>query len=356
MIEAFFVLEIYERTRVRRNARLILQCSTAYPFKLPEDAQVCVYCYDRLEDPAMFRKHMDEEHSTFKVEIAFAHIVEGYLKVDITELRCRMCLEQFKTLEQVTEHLNSVHNVGIDVDYELGVQPFILENSKWDCAICNERFTNLRALSRHTQKHFVKFTCDACGKSYSTSTSLKHHIARNHNVSRYVCRKCKKPFNSSAELRDHMLGSKRCLMHVCNVCNDRFYSWRLKQTHMIEAHGVPEKSYECQECSAVFTNGNTYRNHFKITHTTEHFVCSCCGRRFETKYKLGRHMVTHTGEKQYACEVCSKRFPRKSTLDQHMWIHMTNKKWQCKTCDKQFNQRVSWKTHMKSHHPELCDF
>lgn len=346
-------------TRARRNAEIIIENATAYPFRLPESAAACVYCCDTFDDPEMFRKHMEDEHRNYKVHLAFSHLHEGYVKADCTDLRCRLCLEPFEKLEHAAEHLKDIHNLALDLDFELGIQPFKIEKDKLCCAICDGKFSSLRSLSRHTQKHFLKFTCDSCGKSYSTSTSLKHHITYSKcsfGGDSRMCRKCKKVFGSLSDLREHLMKTKKCCQHVCNICGERFATWILKQNHLVDAHETPKKMYPCPECEHIFDKADAYRAHFKIAHTDDHFKCSCCGRKFDTEYRLKRHMVSHTGEKLFMCNVCSKSFPRKSTLEQHMWIHRAVKKWKCVTCDKQFNQRVSWKTHMRAHHPELCDF
>lgn len=359
MIKAIsFVLDNYAKAMARQNARIIIENATAYPFRLPEGSAVCVYCYEAFDDPAIFRKHMEAEHENFKAYLAFAHVHEGYIKADCTELRCRACSKDFKNIEDTAIHLKDAHGKGINMDYNLGLQPFTIDKDRWFCAICPSKFSNLRSLSRHTQQHFVQFTCDTCGKSYSTSTSLNHHINFSHTArsNEKLCRKCKKPFSSMNGLRDHLERSKNCCQHVCSICGERFPTWVMKQSHMTDAHAAPKKVYKCPGCEEVFNKPDSCRIHFKLVHTDEHFDCSCCGRKYETEYKLQRHMVSHTGEKHFECSVCSKAFPRKSTLDQHMWIHREVKKWKCESCDKQFNQKVSWKTHMKAHHPEFSNF
>ncbi|XP_045781719.1 zinc finger protein 250-like isoform X6 [Maniola jurtina] len=340
----------------RRNAEYIVRLTTAYPFRLPEDSMVCVYCGESYEDPTMYRKHMDEEHQTFNVRMAFVHCHEGFIKVDCTELQCRLCTEPFQKLEDIAQHLYHKHEQPIDLSFELGMQPFKLEKDKLACAICYSKSLCLRQLSRHTQSHFLKYTCEACGKSYATITTLKHHITYSHTGQERICRKCKKTFNSLTEKRDHLSGSKRCWSHLCHICGERFLSWTIKQTHLSEVHGAPKRTYVCPECGEVFPDRKKYRVHFKILHTDDNFVCTCCGLKFDTKRNLENHRVIHTKEKLFPCPVCSKSFPRKKNLVQHMWIHSELKRFSCTLCNKQFNQRVSWKTHMKSYHPDLVDY
>jgi hypothetical protein len=49
--------------------------------------------------------------------------------------------------------------------------------------------------------------------------------------------------------------------------------------------------------------------------------CPHCEKCLDTKYKLARHVRTHTGEKPFKCEVCQVRFNQKSSLKTHSSIH-----------------------------------
>ncbi|XP_022818924.1 zinc finger protein 729-like isoform X14 [Spodoptera litura] len=342
----------------RQNAKMMIEYTTAYPFKLPESSMVCVYCCDSFQDPAKFRDHMTIEHQDFNVRMAFAHIAEGSVKVDCTDLKCRICLETFPNLELAADHLMNVHNKNVNPKHDLGLHPFNIFYGKYACAICSEKFSTLALLSKHTHTHFVQYTCDACGKSYASLTSLQCHLRYNcgSGSAKNRCRKCRKMFTSVSERTKHLEKSIRCRQHVCNICGDRFLTWNMKQTHLKESHNVPEKSYNCPECHIVFTKRDKLRLHFKTMHTNDYVECSYCEKKFDNDRNLKKHIVVHTGERNFICPVCSKAFPRKSTLGQHMWIHSAVKKHECKMCDKTFNQRVSWRTHMKSRHPELCVF
>jgi uncharacterized Zn-finger protein len=51
------------------------------------------------------------------------------------------------------------------------------------------------------------------------------------------------------------------------------------------------------------------------------YACPHCDKNPATKYKLERHLRTHTGEKPFGCEVCLSRFNQKSSLKTHSNIH-----------------------------------
>ncbi|XP_059056462.1 gastrula zinc finger protein XlCGF57.1-like isoform X9 [Achroia grisella] len=337
----------------RRNAEIIVKYSTVYPFRLPEEVMVCVYCAESFNLPVQYRRHMHDEHEVFNVRMAFVHCNEGYIKADCTDLRCRICTETFENLEDIAKHLVLLHERPINLNVDLGIQPFKLENDRFVCAICQAKYISLRQLSRHTQSHFLKYTCEACGKSYATITTLRHHIRFTHIENERICRKCKMTFSTLEDKRKHLKETPKCWSHLCNMCGERFITWNLKQTHLNQVHGTEKKTYVCSECGGVFLDRKKYRVHFKITHTDDNFMCTCCGLKFETKRGLDEHRVVHTKEKLFPCPVCPKSFPRKKNLSQHMWIHSDYKRFECTLCNKRFNQRVSWKTHMKSYHPEI---
>lgn len=338
----------------RRNAETIVLNATVYPFRLPDTALMCVYCGDSYTDATLFRQHMKKEHFSFKVRTAFAHIAyECYLKIDCTEMACRICFESFARIEDIARHLNERHDAKINFDFQLGLHPYRFLQDRLMCGICDLNFPCMRQLSRHMSCHFLNFTCDTCGKSYTTNSSLQHHIRFTHITAERICRKCKQQFSSLEAKREHTINSPGCWMYQCLVCLERFMTWPAKERHLVSAHGQSKKSYSCSECSESFTTRNAYRGHFNTTHAEVNFPCTQCGRKFASKRYLEQHMLVHTGIKTFHCNVCSKSFPRKKNLVQHMWTHSDCKRFECRCCKKQFNQKHSYKAHMKGHHPEV---
>lgn len=305
----------------------------------------------------MFRNHMDTEHKTFSVPIAFAHCSEGFIKADCTDIRCRICDEPCASLDEAAVHLKKVHGKPVDISTQLGIQPFVFIPGTLKCALCDSKSYSLRNLSRHTQSHFLTLTCESCGKSFSNNSTLQVHIRTSHiKIKKYECFKCKSCFSTLEEKRNHLNASSKCRKYLCNVCGERFVSGFIKEMHMTNIHGIARKPHVCPECELVFTDKKLFVRHFKITHTDDNFVCSFCGQKFVSKKDFEDHKVTHTNEKPYSCTGCSKSFSRKKNLVQHMWIHSEYKRFECKLCNKKFNQRVSWKSHFKTNHPELTNF
>lgn len=357
--EFLFVLEFDPLFEARQNAKIVLRYSTAYPFRIPANDMVCVYCCEPFEEPRRYRDHMNRDHSSFNVDTAFAHTVsaEEYIKADCTELQCRLCPKTLDNITSIAEHLHLEHDKKINLNAEVGLQVFKLGQERWVCAVCSLKFPSLRALSRHNSIHYHKYTCETCGKSYISKENLNKHILFGHSQEK-ICIKCRKSFPNSEARRLHVLATRRCWPFACNLCGDRFVSRKLKIAHKSEVHSVgnTKKCHTCPECQRSFDEWRQYRAHYIISHTDVNYVCPFCGIKFDNKGSLESHKVIHTKEKLFHCTVCSKSFVRKKNLSQHMWIHSEHKRFQCIPCNKQFNQRVSWKTHMRSYHPELVDF
>ncbi|KAJ8265251.1 hypothetical protein COCON_G00143500 [Conger conger] len=88
-------------------------------------------------------------------------------------------------------------------------------------------------------------------------------------------------------------------------------------------------------------------------HTGEKpFRCSQphCIKAFVSKYKLFRHMATHSPQKTHQCSFCEKMFHRKDHLKNHLQTHDPNKEaFKCEECGKNYNTKLGYKRHMAMH-------
>lgn len=329
----------------RRNARIIFKNSTMYPFKLPRSNMACIYCDEEFEEPSLFRQHMKENHMSTTTLYP-----RPLIKVDCTELYCRICCEAFDNVQILAEHLKYEHEFKLDLTNNLGLVPFVLPNLQWMCTFCNKKTTTLRVLSKHMSMiHFSAVTCEECGKSYSNSRALRLHVERHHKKI-LKCRGCKQVFDTTEERSKHYKASRSCWQSVCHICSMRFMSDNPKEKHMQDVHNIYSKNLMCSECGEIFSNSKACRKHFRIQHSDDKLCCAFCPQIFVSKARLQRHMVTHTKEKLVSCSICQKALSNQSALNQHMWIHIEEKRFKCKGCNKQFNQKVTWISHMKKYH------
>ncbi|KAF4043542.1 C2H2 type zinc finger protein [Phytophthora infestans] len=86
-----------------------------------------------------------------------------------------------------------------------------------------------------------------------------------------------------------------------------------------------------------------------------------CGREFQLKGNLKRHVNIHNGDKKFACKFCGKKFLRKADMEVHYRVHTGEKPYRCKyeECGKCFARRSDLLSHERTHtgrKPFSCAF
>ncbi|XP_068625799.1 zinc finger protein 26-like isoform X1 [Battus philenor] len=284
----------------RSNTEIILQCSTAWPFRTWGQNFNCVFCRVQTNDPNGLRTHMTTRHANFDIQLVFSRkLRKEFLKVDISDLQCKLCFLRIDTLDELMNHLKNNHKQPINFDVQPGVLPFKLnDGSSWKCAICKMQFSGFINLKKHTSEHFQNFVCDTCGEGFITESALISHTRIPHD-NKYKCTRCIATFSTLEERNVHVKSQHTTLPYMCVYCKDkpRFSTWELRKRHLMEYHNYKPgaEMYECATCHMTFkTRSQKYHHNVKAHRRKESdlgFPCEHCTRAFASKLSLDKHVT-----------------------------------------------------------------
>lgn len=319
------------------NINNIIQKSTVLPFRYScSRSYLCFYCPLSFPDHVSLRTHTLQHKGYPKLTIMVRKQLRSKLVyVDVTDLRCKLCLKEIKDYPTLKDHLTEIHRIEFK-DVQEGLVPFKLrDGDRFVCEICKKSFNGFQNLSIHLNEHFEYCTCEACGASFLSELRLIQH----------------------QKISGHMLNGQIVLKKTYKCqCGEVFSSNYLRRKHEIYDHKMKGKMQECQQCDMKFMLGNSLKRHIRMTHLKErNFKCPICGRGFYSKEGLHGHSVVHTGEKKYQCDICFKSLSRKKSLINHFRMHTGECRYICDVCGKGFIQKPNLAYHMRREHVEARD-
>ncbi|XP_043116166.1 uncharacterized protein LOC122359969 [Puntigrus tetrazona] len=140
-------------------------------------------------------------------------------------------------------------------------------NERFKCPFCNEAFYQSCELTSHKKKiHFSKhgYTCSECGKPFKTFTLLRYH-QRVHTAEKpFVCmhKQCGKKFSASKSLQHHLEKHQK-------EDNQDGQTNASTTTKKKRDKGKNERKFPCSQCAAVFKTSKAQLLHIKNKHSQE---------------------------------------------------------------------------------------
>ncbi|XP_067094226.1 zinc finger protein 497 [Osmerus mordax] len=206
------------------------------------------------------------------------------------------------------------------------------------------------------------FPCLSCQRSFPTCAQLLRHQhchtqqqqeddgGASSGPSLHPCMHCAASFPRPSQLLQHQRSqhAHKPAGFLCTECGRAFNSHSNLRIHLNVHTGA--RPYSCPDCGKSFSQSGALKIHRRI-HTGERpYTCAYCGRGFPHLAGVRAHQRTHTGEKPYRCTQCGKCFTQSGALKIHTRIHTGERPFVCSLCGKGFSNRSGIRFHHRTVH------
>ncbi|XP_047038978.1 zinc finger protein 99-like [Helicoverpa zea] len=345
--------------KFKQNVRCILEFTDATPIRGHWGiGYACIYCNYQNPQPAKLKTHTLKTHPENIDEVDnVKYVADMIIKIDITDVKCKLCDINMDSLDEIMDHLKSAHDKPIHFDINNHIVPFKFGTEFLQCAVCAKQFDYFKHLSEHMNEHYPNYECKECSRNFVNHRAYRTHIIR-HKKGTFVCAFCPKIFDTRIKMKEHerVLHLKGSKTRKCGYCDERFMDAVRKQEHEVKEHGAPIPQFACKACGKPFDSQRSLKEHTKHFHLLlRPHVCSECGKGFYNKTEMKRHLVKHTKIKEYQCNICSKFYVTASCLRSHLKIHDNDRGFTCEICGDTFVQKKSLNLHAAKHAKSVVD-
>ncbi|CAH4034476.1 oocyte zinc finger protein XlCOF28-like [Pieris brassicae] len=347
--------DISDNAKHSYNVNKILKYSNCTPFfNKTLSGIVCASCKTTCTNINELRTHVQDNHADTQHTDKRLDKSNISIKIDISDLHCKLCLKRVQNIPTLKKHLTSEHNEKFFPDiYDYIFEFKLTDGDILNCALCNSTFETFKMLLQHMNGHYRNYICDECDMGFINRHRLKNH-KRTHEIGDFKCTYCDKVFTTLVRRKCHEKYTHNTSARYttnCPHCDKTFNSYYQRNRHMYDEHNISAATYKCNVCDKSFILKSKLTSHIKKVHLMErNHKCPLCEQGFFIKQSLDEHMVRHNGERVFSCTVCHKAYARKKTLREHMRIHNNDRRFKCGLCGLAFVQKCSMKSHMLSNH------
>ncbi|XP_048480251.1 zinc finger protein 652 [Plutella xylostella] len=161
---------------------------------------VCPVCQIRFTNVETMDRHKNKHYTyytcklckyeTVNLSFAISHCKEKHKDDSCESIHCRECTEVCKSLEDLSQHMQTQHLV--------------------ICNECGDKFKGkdvLRAHLRRIHARSTPFTCATCRRTFRSAARLQAHVARHGDRSLSYCAPCRQQFKNIYVYRRHLVTS-----------------------------------------------------------------------------------------------------------------------------------------------------
>ena len=211
------------------------------------------------------------------------------------------------------------------------------------CPHCDKMFAEPYFVKKHIEHYHKKrasFNCDECSETFESKQAKEYHQSVHHSEKTLSqnCKVCEKSFPSKVSLVNHVKyvhSNER--KYSCKDCDAKFKQRKNLKAHKLHVHDI-----------------NQYKEDYHDREEPKKFLCELCNSSYKNKTDLNFHQrVKHekTDDQTFKCELCTKTYMNKKSLNCHVRLKHTEnpKEHKCPECGKVFNQKKVLRRHIISH-------
>ena len=182
------------------------------------------------------------------------------------------------------------------------------------CKKCKFTTQTMKVLELHIENdHAYDFQCGECGKKFPFKNQLKLHRREVHEEGTFSCFVCNTSFKTHKELKQH----------IQKKCKSGSTMASAKIVHKTNEDILKEDEHKCPKCPNITNNQVSLVNHINTKHVVVKEKCVSCGKDFETRKILIKHIVeNHTVNgihviNRHVCKICKVEEHGEAARDGH---------------------------------------
>jgi len=228
-----------------------------------------------------------------------------------------------------------------------------------NCILCDEPFSTLALLRKHTTKCFNRINSKSTQMNKSESL-LSHEIdgfssksLKKTNVPRmksHACSLCDYTTTRSDHLRMHQEYKHKGVKYSCDQCEFQGTRPSTVKRHKESIHeGL---RYSCVDCEYQGTTPSNLKCHRESRHEGVRYSCNQCDHLYKTLPHLRAHKRSKHEGISYSCDKCEYQTTRQSTLKIHHESKHIGITYPCDSCEYSSSCSRSLRRHKKSKHQD----